>query len=140
LALLTIGDVPDREPAPVGQYPARFLVEAGLFGHVHLHVLAENDVESRVGEGQLGNVCLTNGNPSIQPDKSVEPAGRFAVVLGQVDGSDPATTLVGDVAGSTTDPAARVEHLVVGCDSDQVDQLGRGNAPHRVKVLEQREV
>ena len=86
---VTGGDVPDGEPATGDQHPACFAVQAGLVGHVHLNVLAEHDVEAGIGERQVGDVCLPNGDPLVQPDEPVEPAGCFAVFLGQVDGGDP---------------------------------------------------
>jgi hypothetical protein len=49
--------------------------------------------------------------------------GRFAVLLGQIDGGNPAPALVGDEAGGTADPAARVEHFVLSCNFDEVHQL-----------------
>jgi hypothetical protein len=68
-AAIAGGDVPYGEPAPTDQYSARFLVQAGLVGHVHLNMLAEDDLEGGVGEGQFGDVCSTNGNPLVQPQQ-----------------------------------------------------------------------
>jgi hypothetical protein len=42
-----------------------------------LNVLAENDVETGIGEGQCGDICLANGNPLVESDKSIEPVGRM---------------------------------------------------------------
>jgi hypothetical protein len=95
-------------------------------------MLAESDLEGGVGEGQFGDVCLSDRNQVVQPDKSIEPTGRFAVLLGQIDGGNPAPALVGDEAGGTADPAARVEHFVLSCNFDEVHQRC-GNATHRVE-------
>ena len=70
-------DVPHGKPSAVRQYPARFGVQARLVGHVHLDVLADDDVESAVGEGEFGDVRLTNGYPVVEPDESIEPDGSF---------------------------------------------------------------
>ena len=96
---------------PGYEYPARFPVKTALVGHVHLNMLAEDDVESRCGERQVGDVCLANGDPVVQSDKPIEPTGRFAVLLGEIDGGNPAMTPVCDEARSAADPGARVEHF-----------------------------
>jgi hypothetical protein len=85
----------------------------------------------------VGDVCLANGDPVVQSDKPIEPTGRFAILLGEIDGGNPALTPVCDEARSTADPGARIEHFGLTCDADQVHQLGCGNAAHRVEVLEQ---
>ena len=100
-------------------------------------MLAEHDVEAGIGERQVGDVCLPNGDPLVQPDEPVEPAGCFAVFLGQVDGGDPVIGgVVGDLARRAADPGARVEDCGLRCDPDRVHQLAGGNATHGVKVLE----
>ena len=50
------GDVPDGQPVPAGQNPSRFPIKTGLVGYVHLNVLARNDVETGVGEWQIGDI------------------------------------------------------------------------------------
>jgi hypothetical protein len=37
-----------------------------------------------------------NGDPVAQSDKPIEPTGRFAILLGEIDGGNPALTPVCD--------------------------------------------
>ena len=74
-------------------------------------MLADDDVEGGVGEGQFGDVRLANGYPVVEPDESIEPTVRFAVLVGQIHGGNRAAAVVGDVAGGAADPAAGVEYL-----------------------------
>ncbi len=113
-------DVPQGKPTAVGQDSACFTIEAGFVSDVHLNVLAEHDVETAVGEGQLGDVCLTDGDPTVQPDKLIKPTRRVAIFFGQIDRRDVASTLVGDEASGAADAAAGIEHPAVTCHADQI--------------------
>ncbi len=140
LATLTRCDVPNAKPPAAHQYPAGFLIEAALVGHVHLNVLAEDDSECGVDERQFGDVRLLDGNPIAQFHNVIEPTVDIAILCGQIDGGDAAGVRIGDEASGTADPAARVKYLVGRCDPDQLHQLAGGNATHGVEVLEKRKV
>src|SRR6476659_3199578 len=116
IAALTGRDVPQRNSPTTNQHATLLPIQARLIGDIHLNVLAEYDIKDRVGEGQFSHVCLANRNPPVESDEAIEPAGSFA------------------------DPATRVEHLRLGSNSDHVNQLACGDAPHGVKVLQRREV
>ena len=45
------GDVPDSEAASGDEHPTSLLIEAGLVGHVHLDVLADDRVEAGLAKG-----------------------------------------------------------------------------------------
>ncbi len=109
-------DVPDAEPAAGDKDAPRFGVEAGLVGHVHLHVLADCHVEAGVGERQVGDTPVPDRDPVLQPGQAIEPAGNLAVFLGQVDGGDAALVLIRQEACRSADAAAGVEHVVVAGD------------------------
>jgi len=100
-------------------------------------MLTEDDVKGRPGERQVGDVCLAHGDPVVQADKSIEPTGRFAVLLGEIDGGNPALAMVCDETCSAADPRARIEYFRLTCDAAQLHQLGCCHAAHRVEVLEQ---
>jgi len=89
---------------------------------------------------KAGDVPLPDRDQVVQPGELVEPAGRVTVLLGQVDGGDPAAVLVGQETGGAADPAAGVEHVVCGRDRGQFGKLAGGDPAHRVEVLEQAEV
>jgi hypothetical protein len=90
------GDIPEGESAAGDEHPARFPVQTGLVGHVHLDVLADDDIEGGVGERQLCDVALMYGDRAVEPDTVVEPPRRLAVLLGQVDRRDVAAVLIGE--------------------------------------------
>jgi hypothetical protein len=60
-------NVPECETAAVFEDATSFAVEALLVGHVHLCVLAPDDVEGRVGEGELKRVGVDMVMQSLRP-------------------------------------------------------------------------
>ena len=139
-ATIARDDVPQCKSAAVDQYPACFGIEPGFVGHIHLDMLAEDDVEGGVGEWQFGDVCLAHGNAIVQPDEPIEPTGCFAILVSQIDGRHPTPALFGDQTGGTADTAAGVEHILVADDVEQVHQLAGGDAAHGVEILKRCEV
>jgi len=83
---------------------------------------------------------VTDRDPVVQPDKPIEPAGCFAVLLGEVDGGYSAPILAGEEAGCPADPAAGVEHLVLPGDLGKFGQLACGDSAHCVKILERAQI
>jgi hypothetical protein len=81
-------------------------------------VLADDHVEAGIGEGQFCHVSLTDGDPVVQADESIEPTGCLAVLLGEVDSGDSAAVLVGQKTGCSADPATSVEYFVVAAGTD----------------------
>ena len=116
------------------------LIQAGLVGHVHLDVLADDHVEAGFGEGQFCYVSVMDGYPVVQADEPIEPTGCFAVLLGEVDGGDSAAVLVGEEAGCSADPATGVEYFVVAGDFGQFGQLAGCDPARGVEVLQHAEV
>ena len=73
---------------------------------------------------------------AVQSDQLVEPTRRVAVLLGEIDGRDPAAEPVGEIAGCAANAAAGVEHLVAALDLSELGELAGRDSTHGVEVLE----
>jgi hypothetical protein len=81
-----------------------------------------------------------DGNAVVQPDQPIEPTGRLAVLVSQIDCGHSTFESVGDKPGGAADTAAGVEHMLVACNAEEIDQLVGGDAAHGVEVLKRREI
>jgi hypothetical protein len=134
------GDVPDGEAPARDQDPAGLRVQAYLVGHVHLDVLAGHHVEGGVGVRQVSDVALPDADLAVEARDLVEPAGRLAVLRGQVHRAHLAAVCGGEEPGGPADAGARVEHAILAGDPGELGQLAGGDAAQRVEVLERAEV
>src|SRR5271170_4600068 len=72
---------------------------------------------------------------AVQSDQLAEQTGRVAVLLGQIDGRDPATELIGEIPGCAPNAAAGVEHLVAAPDLSEIGELAGRDSAHGVEIL-----
>jgi len=134
------GDVPDGEAPARDQDPAGLRVQAGLVSHVHLDVLAGHHVEDGVGVRQVGDITLPDADLAVEAGDLVEPAGRLAVLRGQVHRAHLAAVGGGEEPGGPADAGAGVEHAILAGDPGELGELAGGDAAQRVEVLERAEV
>src|ERR1700722_11575521 len=73
---------------------------------------------------------------AVQPDQLVEPTGGVAVLLGEIDGRDPAAELVGEIAGRAADAATGIEHLVAALELGKLGELAGRDPTHGVEILQ----
>jgi hypothetical protein len=114
------GDVPDCQPAAGREDPVSLGIQPALVGDVHLDVLAEDSVKRAVGEREVGDVTLGDGDPVAYARGRVEPAGGVAVLVGQVDAGHGASVFGGQESRGAADAGAGVQHPLVPGDSGEL--------------------
>ena len=136
----TGGHVPQREAPARREDATRLGVEPALVRDVHLDVLADDEVERRIVERQLGDVGAADFDQVAEPDGVVEPLGDLAVLGRDVDGGDAGAPLGSDQPGGPADPGAGIEYPVACADPREIDEGGGGEAAEAMEVLEHREL
>ena len=99
-----------RRSASIGcEDAAGLAVKPPLVGDIHLDVLADDDVEARVGKRQGECVRLVDVDQVVEPDRGVQPARDVAILARKVDACHVAVDLTGKEACGAADAAAGVE-------------------------------
>ncbi len=140
LAAFARDEVVDAEAAAGLQHPEHLGIEACLVLDVHLHVLADHDVEAGVAERQVERVGLAVGQVVAELDALRQHAGDLDERVADVDAGDPAAVLQGHEARRAADAAADVEHLLLVVEAELHGELAGRLVSAHVHLAEAHDV
>jgi len=116
------------------------MIEGGLVGDVHAYVLHPNDIERRVGIGQIEGVADVQRDGIIQADSLIEQSARIHIALRDVDAGHMTAVLDRQRARRSADSAANVEDVSPRTKIRELGEVTCGGSAANVEVLERGKV